>query len=282
MIPESIQRKVESKLEESITSMEPVYGGDINKTVRILTRSGDRFFLKWNPHATKDMFRAEAKGLELLSSAGTELLVPEVYLADDDFLLMEFLEETNSGDFFNFGVQLAQMHKQTNELFGLDHSNYIGRLPQSNKYHNSWMEFFVRERLEPQVRMAVDSGKMDKRYARTFDRPFNYTYVIFPEEPPALLHGDIWAGNFMFTTSGKASIYDPAVYFGHREMDLAMTRLFGGFEPAFYNGYNEEYPLSNGSEERFKLCNLYPVLVHANLFGGSYVGQAEALLKRFF
>jgi fructosamine-3-kinase len=282
MIPESIKSKIESHLEDFISSMSPLYGGDINKAVKIEMDSGDQFFLKWNPHSPEGMFEVEAKGLELLSSAGSELVIPEVYLAANDFLLMEFIEESNSGDFFEFGVQLARLHKKTNELFGLDHSNFIGRLPQSNKYHNDWLEFFVRERIEPQVKMAIDSGKISKKYATTFHRPFNYTYVVFPEEPPALVHGDLWGGNFMFTTSGKTSIYDPAVYYGHREMDIAMTQLFSGFSPEFYEGYNEEYPLKKGYQERIKLCNLYPLLVHANLFGGSYVSQSEALLNRFF
>lgn len=282
MIPESIKLKVELFLEDKISSIQQMYGGDINKTVKIEMDSDRLFFLKWNPHSPENMFEAEAKGLDLLASAQSGLKIPDVYLSADDFLLMEFIQESNTGDFASFGAQLAQLHKHTNELFGLDHPNYIGRLPQSNKYHNDWMEFFVRERLEPQVKMAVDSGKISPKFSTTFHRPFNYTYVVFPDEPPSLLHGDLWGGNFMFTTSGDVSIYDPAVYYGHREMDIAMTRLFGGFEPDFYNSYNEAYPLEKGYEERLKLCNLYPILVHANLFGGSYVQQAEALLSRFF
>lgn len=282
MIPESIKLKVESQLEDKVSAVQQLYGGDINKTVKLVMDSDRMFFLKWNPHAPDGMFEAEAKGLALLDAAGTDLVIPEVYLFSNDFLLMEFIEESNTGDFASFGAQLARLHKHSNELFGLDHPNYIGRLPQTNKYHNDWMEFFVRERLEPQVKMVVDSGKMSKKFASTFHRPFNYTYVVFPEEEPSLVHGDLWGGNFMFTTSGDISIYDPAVYFGHREMDIAMSRLFGGFEPEFYHAYDEVYPLEKGYEERLKLCNLYPILVHANLFGGSYVQQAEALLSRFF
>ena len=282
MTPDSIKTAIESALEQRIVAQTPLHGGDINSAVRLDMDSGERFFLKWNKSVPGDMFKAEAKGLELLASAETALRIPEVYVAGEDFLLLEFIEESNSGASFDFGVQLARMHRKSNELFGLEHSNYIGRLPQSNKYHPDWLEFFMRERLEPQVKMAVDTGKISKDLISIFDRVMNYTYVIFPNEPPALLHGDLWGGNYMFTADGTASIYDPAVYFGHREMDIAMTHLFGGFEADFYNGYNEEYPLEKGIEERIKLCNLYPILVHANLFGGSYAGQAEAILRRFF
>lgn len=282
MTPESIKIAIESKLEQRIVLQEPLHGGDINSAVKLGMDSGEIYFLKWNKNASKDMFEAEARGLQLLASADTELIVPQVLAVGKEYLLLEFIEERNSGASFDFGVQLARLHKNSNELFGLDHSNYIGRLPQSNKYHPDWLEFFMRERLEPQVKMGIDSGKLSKEFLSIFDRVMNYTYVVFPEETPALLHGDLWGGNYMFTNDGTTCIYDPAVYFGHREMDIAMTRLFGGFDPDFYRGYNEEYPFERGWEERIKLCNLYPVLVHANLFGGSYCNQAEALLRQFF
>jgi len=132
------------------------------------------------------------------------------------------------------------------------------------------------------VNKAMEGGLLSNKYSRIFERVFNYTYVIFPDEPPALLHGDLWSSNYLFTKQGQAAIYDPAVYYGHREMELAMTTLFGGFNPAFYDGYQTEYPLQTGWEERQKLCQLYPLLVHALLFGGNYVQQSKALLDRFF
>lgn len=282
MIPESIKLAIQSQLEVEIISEKSLHGGDINQASKIETNSGDFFFLKWNQTAPSNMFETEANGLELLRSALTNLIIPEIFLIGDNFLLLEFIEESNRGSSFDFGVQLAKLHRTSNELFGLGHSNFIGRLPQQNKYHADWLEFFMRERLEPQVKMAIDSGNLSVSFSSIFDRVMNYTYVVFPDEPPALLHGDLWGGNYMFNSEGKACIFDPAVYFGHREMDIAMSRLFSGFDASFYNGYNEEYPLAKGAEERFKLCNLYPILVHANLFGGHYISQAEALLKRFF
>lgn len=282
MIPADIKLKIEIGLNARIVAVKPISGGDINSSARLQTDGGDFYFLKWNQRTPKKMFETEAKGLELLTSAQTGIVIPRVYLLGDDFLLMEFLEENNFGNSYVFGTQLAQLHRKSNELFGLDHANYIGRLPQSNKYHADWLEFFMRERLEPQVQMAVDSGKIDKQFTHIFDRVMNYTYVMFPDEPPALLHGDLWSGNYMFTKKGEVAIFDPAVYFGYREMDLAMTKLFGGFSDEFYQGYNDVYPLEQGFEERQKLCNLYPILVHANLFGAHYINQATQLLRQFF
>lgn len=282
MLPEAIAAEIQSRLNVQILKVTPLHGGDINSAACIELDNGEKTFIKWNLNTPSEMFETEADGLELLATAESDLIIPEVKLLGDQFLMMEFIQEEPTGNSFEFGVQLAKLHRRSNELFGLQDSNYIGRLKQSNKYHPEWLEFFFRERLEPQVKMAVDSGKLDSSLMEVFDRVMNYTYIIFPEEPPALVHGDLWAGNYMFTTDGKTSIYDPAVYFGHREMDIAMTKLFGGFEEDFYHGYNEEYPLEKGYEERLMLCNLYPILVHANLFGGSYSRKAETLLRRFF
>ncbi len=282
MLPEAIKSAIEHRIDAHVINQVAITGGDINYSARLDIDSGERFFVKWNLRTPENMFQTEARGLELLASAESGLIIPQVHFVGKEFLLMEYIEESNYGNAYLFGSQLAQLHRTSNELFGLDKPNYIGRLPQSNKYHADWLEFFIRERLEPQAKMAIDSGKLANSFHSIFERAFNYTYVIFPDEPPALLHGDLWNGNYMWTSGGDTAIYDPAVYFGHREMDLAMTRLFGGFSEEFYHGYNDIYPLQKGYEERFKLCNLYPILVHANLFGGGYVNQAKNLLRQFF
>ena len=280
-IPSSIREAIEQHLCGAILYSSPVSGGVINRCDKLHTEAG-AFFLKWNDTSPTNMFAKEAKGLELLASAQSGLIIPEVILKENNFLLLNYIQEAKTGNSYLFGSKLALLHKTTNELFGLDHNNYIGVLPQSNQYYPNWLDFFVRERIEPQVKMAIDSGRIDSSFVSIFDRVLNFTYVRFPDEPPALLHGDLWNGNYRWTTEGNAAIYDPAVYFGHREMDIAMTRLFGGFDQQFYDGYNDIYPLEDGVEERIKLCNLYPILVHTNLFGGGYVHKAIRLLKQFF
>jgi len=284
-IPGSIQAEVESVLFAPITRATSVQGGDISEALKIELEDGQAFFLKFhkgNFNASKSIFTQEVKGLNTLRSVNTSLVIPEVISHNNSYLLLEYLEEEKQGNDFQFGVDIAKLHKSSNELFGFSEDNYIGSIGQSNHYHADWLEFFIRERIEPLVNKAMEGGLLSNKYSRIFERVFNYTYVIFPDEPPALLHGDLWSGNYLFTKQGQAAIYDPAVYYGHREMELAMTTLFGGFNPAFYDGYQTEYPLQTGWEERQKLCQLYPLLVHALLFGGNYVQQSKALLDRFF
>ena len=165
--------------------------------------------------------------------------------------------------------------------FGLDHDNYIGSLPQSNHQHTSWVEFFIEERLEKQIALAKNSGALNNSTIQQFNNLFKRLKEIIPEEKPSLLHGDLWNGNYMLAADGCACLIDAAVYYDHREMDLAMTRLFGGFPEEFYESYHETFPLSSGFEERVDIHNLYPLLVHVNLFGGSYISQVKSVLSRF-
>lgn len=283
MLPDSIKSKIQSTLDENIKGFSGVHGGDINQAAKVELSSGDPLFVKWNTSAPESMFEVEAKGLELLHSANTELEIPKVVLQEDNFLLLSWINEGGGqpNSAHEFGIELARLHKNTASSFGLDHDNFIGRLPQSNHQHSNWPDFFALERIEPQVKMGIESGKLTRSVLKDVEAFYAKLGSIFPTEKPALLHGDLWSGNYMFTKSGGASIYDPALYYGHREMELAMTRLFGGFPANFYDGYNEEYPLAEGFESRVNICNLYPILVHANLFGGSYCRQAENIIQRY-
>lgn len=281
MLPESISNAVANHLESDIQNEQAVHGGDINQAAKITLKNGDSYFLKWNVDAEPTMFASEAKGLELLGSAGTDLHIPEVIFSDNHFLIMEWIEQGSGSETssYAFGKQLALLHKTTSDHFGLDHDNFIGLLPQSNSMHSNWPDFYTIERIEPQIRMAIENGRIDRSIFNLVRKLYTRLGNIFPVERPALLHGDLWSGNYMFDSTGKPSIFDPAVYYGHREMDISMTKLFGGFSDQFYVGYNEEYPLEDGFEARIKLCNLYPILVHANLFGGSYCRQAEQIIR---
>ncbi|HEU4719637.1 MAG TPA: fructosamine kinase family protein [Bacteroidia bacterium] len=267
----------------SLQRVSPVTGGSINSCVRLETDKG-WFFLKENDaQKFPGMFAAEAKGLQLLAGTKT-FVVPHVIAQweerDSSFLLMEWMEHSRSGNSYEAGTQLAKLHRHTEKFFGLGHDNYIGSLPQSNKKHSSWEDFFSLERILPQVKLARDSGKTDKTISAQAENFCARIAEIFPPGQPSLLHGDLWSGNFFFTGKGPA-VFDPAVYYGHREMDLAMTKLFGGFDADFYAGYANEFPPEKNHAQRADYCNLYPLLVHVNLFGGGYLYDVKSILKNF-
>jgi fructosamine-3-kinase len=178
------------------------------------------------------------------------------------------------------GRALAALHRFGSPGFGLDHDNFIGRLPQSNTPASTWVDFYRERRLEPQLRLARESGLCSSAMARGFDRLFSVLAErVGPVEPPARLHGDLWGGNLIVDETGAGCLIDPAAYGGHREVDLAMMRLFGGFGPAVFAAYHEAWPLQPDHEERVPLYQLYFLMVHVNLFGGSYLAQTEQALR---
>jgi len=261
-------------------------GGSINE-VCAFTCNQKKFFVKWNTAAQyPGMFETEAKGLALLASSHT-FRIPEVLSSGSAdpfaFLLLEFVSSGSATKPFweESGRTLAVLHRHTNPRFGLNHDNFIGSLPQANSQCDDWVDFYIQMRLEPQIRLAHNNARADASLSRSFDRLFQRLVRLFPVEPPSLLHGDLWSGNLMCDNNQKPVLIDPAVYYGHREMDLAMTALFGGFHQDFYDAYNRAWPLEQGWEERVGLCNLYPLMVHVNLFGGSYLSQVNQILKRF-
>ena len=287
-LKEILQIEISSKLKSTLTidSVSPLGGGDINQAFRLQTSSGP-YFMKFNSASRyPGMFEKEAMGLRLLAATG-EVRIPGVVLhgqaEDDIFLLLEFIEQGPRKTTFwtDFGRSLAKMHRHSADTFGLDHENYMGSIPQSNRPHASWPEFFIQERLEPMVMMARNGGYLERGTVTAFDRLYRRVADIFPVEPPALIHGDLWTGNYMVDEKGEACIIDPAVHYGHREMDIAMSRLFGSFAAEFYDAYHAEYPLEKGWQERVDVCNLYPLLVHVNLFGGGYAGSVERIIRRF-
>jgi fructosamine-3-kinase len=234
------------------------------------------------------MFAAEARGLGWLAEAGA-LRVPAVIAAGDGFLALELIVAAPPARDFDerLGRGLEALHRYGAPRFGLDHDNFIGRLPQDNTPAGDagWAEFYRARRLEPQLRHAVDAGLASSRLRRGFERLFrsladDAVALLGPPEPPARLHGDLWGGNLLCDEAGAPCLCDPAVYGGHREIDLAMMRLFGGFAARTFAAYDEAWPLADGHAARVALYQLYPLMVHVNLFGGSYVGQVESLLDR--
>jgi len=277
---------VESRLNTSIKSTNPVSGGDINKAYRLQTTQGD-FFIKINSfYKFPGMFKCEEQGLSAIREINT-IAVPDVILQGDthneSYLVLNYIEtgDNSANSSLLLGLQLAQMHRNTVEQYGFYADNYMGSLHQSNKRHDSWAQFFIEERLQPMVKMAVDKKEFSSNDARKFDELYKKLPGLFTEEPPALLHGDLWGGNYLIDVEGKPYLIDPAVSYGNREFDIAMTTLFGGFDRAFYEAYNAEFPLQIGWQQRLKLWNLYPLLVHVNLFGGMYAKQVRDNLSVF-
>lgn len=292
MIPPAIREAVENWLgkvhpgHRKITSVSPVSGGSINRAFSIRTTSAV-YFIKFNDAARyPGMFEAESKGLEIIRNTAC-IKVPEVFLCTQagkfSFLLME--DEAGGGnqpDFWeDFGRRLACLHRVNAGYFGLDHDNYIGSLIQQNTPCDQWAGFLAEQRLQPMVTMARRSGLLNGQDCNSFDKLFLKLKDLIPAEPPSLLHGDLWNGNFIWSKDGHVCLIDPAVYHGHREIDIAMTRLFGGFDSRFYAAYNESFPLAYGWEERISLNQLYPLLVHVNLFGGGYVSSVRQVLRQY-
>jgi fructosamine-3-kinase len=265
----------------------PVSGGDVNEAHLVELADGRVVFAKTNRRAPRGLFAAEARGLRWLAEARA-LRVPEVLAvsADEDaeaFLVLERIAPAPRRPGFDeaLGRGLAALHRAGAPGFGLDHDNFIGPLPQGNAPAADWPTFYWARRLEPMLRRLVDEGGASPGLRAAFDRlATKLPALVGPPEPPARLHGDLWGGNHLVDETGAPCLVDPAVYGGHREVDLAMMRLFGGFSPRVFAAYEEAFPLAPGHEARTGLYQLYPLLVHANLFGGSYVASVEAALAR--
>lgn len=274
-----------------ISEVRPVSGGDINSAFFLLLSDGTRLFLKENRKENMGFFRAEAAGLAAIRKTGA-VRVPEVLetgkQGDSAYLLMKYLDAApKKRDFWeHFGRQLAEMHKaDTAEwtpggLYGFDEDNYIGAGRQINNSRVSWVDFFRECRLEVQYKRAYDYFDASARKAmqRLLDRLDRY---LLEPAFPSLLHGDLWGGNFVTGPDGYACLIDPAVYVGHAEADLAMTELFGGFAPAFYDAYREVNEVLPGYADRREIYNLYHLLNHLNLFGGSYYGAVMRIVKKW-
>lgn len=275
-----------SHLNFKITGVTPVQGGDINKAYCIEAEEG-KFFLKVNNKAKYPaLFEKEANGLKALA-ATSALTIPEVIdtgAADSlQYLLLEWIDSGNaaSNTWMNFGHQLAKMHKRPKHAFGFAEDNYLGTYLQHNTYTSTWKEFYAQYRILPIIKLLRDQRKIHNETVASAENFCKSLDNIFPVEPPALLHGDLWSGNYLIAANGSAALIDPAVYCGHREMDIGMSKLFGGFSELFYNSYNEIYPLEQGWQERLSYSQLYPLLFHAYAFRGNYIGCIKNILEEF-
>ena len=268
---------IEHALGGKIVAMDAVAGGDINQAHEARLADGRTIFVKSNADAPATMFEAEARGLAWLVQTRA-LRVPAVIAQGPDFLVLERIRSGRRRPDFDeeLGRGLAALHRAGAPNFGLDHDNFIGRLSQANAPLATWTDFYRERRLLPQLRLAIDAHLASPAIRRGHDRLIaRLEELVGPPEPPARLHGDLWGGNAMVDERGMPCLVDPAVYGGHREVDLAMMRLFGGFGPRVFAAYAESFPLAPGHEERVPLYQLYFLMVHVNLFGGSYVASVE-------
>ncbi len=260
----------------------PVAGGCIHRCF-ILEGGGRRYFAKTNDRSALDGFAAEADGLAALAAAGARVPAPLCRGQADEhaFLVLEHLDLRGNGDYAALGRSLAAVHSVHGEAFGWHRDNYIGRTTQLNRRSPSWSDFWREARLEPQLELARKNG-LGRDLVGKGERLAEALPRLLSQHAPAasLLHGDLWSGNAGFLADGAPVLFDPAVYWGDRETDLAMTELFGGFPRAFYSAYAEAGPLAQGYTVRKTLYNLYHVLNHANLFGGGFAAQAERMIER--
>jgi len=283
----ALEAALAERLGSRVTGASALAGGDINAAFELELADGRRLFMKTNADAPNGMFRAEARGLAWLGEARAVRLPAVVAVSGEtgpSFLVLELLESAPRRKNFDeeLGRALAALHRATPGAFGLDHSNFIGSLPQSNAAHGRWVDFFRSERLAPMLERAQERGRATSAMRRGFERLFaRLPELAGPEEPPARLHGDLWGGNLHVDETGAPCLIDPAAYGGHREMDLAMMRLFGGFSERVFAAYAEAFPLAGRHAERVPLYQLYPLLVHVNLFGGGYASSVERVLERY-
>lgn len=278
---------ITQRLDTTLLRYSPLSGGDISNTYLVET-THQRLVVKTNASAqAADMFHKEGVGLKAIEATQT-ITVPQVHFwgqeGETAFLVMDYIatKRPNARDFERLGQDLARLHTVTSEWFGWAEDNYIGSLSQSNTRQEDWASFYVTERLLPQLQLALQKQLLTEKEIPTQEVLLERATFIFNDSPPSLLHGDLWSGNFLIATDGIPYLIDPATYYGHAEVDIAMSRLFGGFGDTFYQAYYAVRPLQDGMEARQDWYQWYYLLVHLNLFGVSYYSSVKRILDTYF
>lgn len=264
-----------------ITDTRSVSGGCINQGYQILG-NGNSYFVKLNQASQVEMFHAEALGLKQMSQTKT-ITIPQPIcwgvVGNSSYIVLEWLNLSRGNNWLEMGRQLAMMHQQgTADKFGWEINNTIGSTPQINIWMDNWADFFAEQRIGYQLRLAHTKGG---NFPDT-DRVVTAVRKRLTHRQPtaSIVHGDLWSGNADFTADGQPVIFDPAIYYSDREVDIAMTELFGGFPNSFYQGYNQQWQLDSGYQKRKTIYNLYHILNHFNLFGGGYASQAKRMIQQ--
>lgn len=277
---------IESHVKSKISSTEILGGGDTGFSFQLNCDNNKSYFFKYliNDTASENI-RSEVHSLEKLKATKT-CSIPEIQtvfeLASKSGLLLEWVPRKipETKDLENFGREVARLHQNSNETFGWDHDNFISILKQNNNKHKTWTEFYLTERIEPLLKQGVDQGILTSTLISSLSNLEQRLIDELPLEKPSLLHGDMWSGNFIVAKNSQTYLIDPSCYYGHREMDLAMSLLFGSFSRPFYVAYQEFFPLKKGFESRIEIHQLYPLLVHAVLFQGHYIKKVVEILQK--
>lgn len=280
-----IAKRAEELLGSAVVSTAPVAGGDIATATRLRLSNGQMALMKTLSHAPEGFFESEAAGLRWLAEVPGGVPVPSVLAAADDCVILAWVEPTPKHGVeaaTGFGQALAATHLAGASTYGLEHDGFIGRLPLPNKPCDTWPEFYAVRRVLPYLKLARDRGAVTDGEAATIESVIGRLASLIPDESPARLHGDLWNGNCLWGLDGAVHVIDPAAYGGHREVDLAMLHLFGlPHLPRTMQAYHEAAPLTDGWEDRLPLHQLFPLLVHACMFGGAYGARAATVAARF-
>ena len=276
-------RRAEELLGAAVVATAPVAGGDVCTATRLKLADGRTVLMKTLAHPPAGFFEAEARGLRWLGEAAGAAC-PPVLAVDADCVVLPWIEtgKPTPDAAAEFGRRLAATHAAGAAAYGLAQDGFIGRLPLPNATAPTWAEFFATRRVLPYLKLARDRGLADDQQAAAVEGVVGRIGDLVPEEPPSRLHGDLWNGNVLWGSDGVVTMVDPAAYAGHREMDLAMLALFGlpHLQRAL-DAYAEAAPLAEGWEDRVALHQLFPLLVHACMFGGGYAARAAALASRY-
>ena len=278
-----VARRAEELLGSSVVATAPVAGGDISTATRLRLSDGTTALVKTYPQAPSGFFETEVSGLSWLAEADG-VACPEVLGSDDECLILRWIEPGKStiDAAVAFGQALARTHAAGAASYGLERDGFIGKLPLPNRSAPTWAEFFATRRVLPYLKLARDRGNATEGEATAVEGVIGRLPELLVEEPPSRLHGDLWNGNVLWGLDGVVRVIDPAAYGGHREADLAMLSLFGlPHLPRVMDAYTEVSPLADGWEERLPLHQLFPLLVHACMFGGGYAARAASIATRY-
>ncbi|WMN06416.1 fructosamine kinase family protein [Marivirga arenosa] len=284
MIPNAIRAFISDFHQASVNNFITVGGGSINEAYKY-SLNDTSYFVKFN-NQIEGIIEKEVEALNAIDNLNC-IATPQIIcfkkLNGYEILILEFI---NSGikshqSWENFGRQLANMHKEPAPFYGWEENNFIGALEQSNKPQDNFRDFFIHQRLSPQLGLAKKKNLLSRNELKLFDKLFLNLPSILPDTKPSLVHGDLWSGNFIIGENDRPYLIDPAVHYSFREIDLAFTHLFGGFDSTFYDSYQNQYRLEPNFNERIDLYNLYPLLVHLNLFGTGYYHSVISSLKKY-